>query len=188
MKAKACMACERVTIGHNFERSSPWRVFAGLPFVYLPIVFLPFFLLSGLMIQVHLRFMGAQNLRGLRSFMPDWKSHRYSFKTQIVRRDAPRGALWVRSRLFWIFNCTFYCPFSVAVLEWHTYLVKLVENWWCPFHHANKENYAISSIDKSYWHAVGDDRLLHEDDRANPIWKEPGDPALSIPEKVARED
>jgi hypothetical protein len=38
-----------------------------------------------------------------------------------------------QTRLYWILNCTWYCPVSVGLFEWHAYLVKLIENWWCPF-------------------------------------------------------
>jgi len=144
----------------------------GLPFVYFPIIFLPFFLVSAGLIYVHLRFMGARDLSGLGAFLPEKESHRYSFKTQIVRRAGPKAAPWVRTRLFWFFNCTFYCPFSVAVLEWHSYLVKVVENWWCPFAHSRKHHYEAASLDLSYWHAVGEQDLLHPDDRANRIWQD----------------
>jgi hypothetical protein len=32
-----------------------------------------------------------------------------------------------QSKLFWILNCTWYCPYSVALFEWHAYMVKIVE-------------------------------------------------------------
>lgn len=169
---KSCMTCERINIGGNYDDVSPGRVLVGLPLVYLPIVFLPLFLLSAALTYTHLRFLGAQNLKGLGAFLPDWNSHRYDYKTQIVCPAGPKAAFWVRTRLFWLFNCTFYCPVSVAVLEWHTYLVKAVENWWCPFTHSRKDNYGSSKIDSSYWHTVGDQYLLHADDQTDPFWSE----------------
>jgi hypothetical protein len=49
----------------------------------------------------------------------------------------------------------------------------LVENFWCPFTHAEKENYSNASIDKSFWHIYPDDAAkLHPDDLNNPIWNE----------------
>ena len=134
--AKACASCTRVDIGVHYAKVSPWRVFVGLPFVYLPILVMPFILLGGGLIYVHLRLMGAQNLKTLRDFLPAWDSHRYSYKTQIVKNDCHPLARWARARAYWIFNCTFYCPFSVASLEWTSYLTKVVEIWWCPFGHA----------------------------------------------------
>lgn len=172
---KACQACDRIIIRERYVAASKRRVFAGLFFVYTPIVFLPLFMLSGLMVHIHLRMMGARNLKTLRDFMPERKSHRYSYKTQITRDDSPAIAFWNRARAFWIFNCTFYCPTSVAVLEWHTYLVKAVENWWCPFHHERKPHYAGSALDASYWHLSRDVAKLDPQDRDNPIWN-PGTP------------
>jgi hypothetical protein len=171
--ARTCEGCERIEIGRSFEKASPARVFVGLIFVYLPIVFLPLYILSGLSVYVHLRIMGARNLKTLRDFMPDPASHRYSRKTQIVYDGAPAVAFWTRLRAFWLFNCTFYCPTSVAVLEWNTYLVKAVENWWCPFHHGKKGNYAGSALDSTFWHQTDDVHKLHPDDKANPIWSPP---------------
>jgi hypothetical protein len=76
-------------------------------------------------------------------------------------------------KLFWILNCTWYCPYSVALFEWHTYLVKLVENWWCPFGHEKKVDYNDAKIDQSFWHIYPHDAAqMHEDDLNNPIWNE----------------
>jgi len=61
----------------------------------------------------------------------------------------------------------------VALFGWVTYMVKIVENWWCPFGHEKKETYADGAIDKSLWHL--DDSTaekLHPEDRDNPIWNE----------------
>ena len=168
--AKACASCTRVDIGVHYAKVSPWRVFVGLPFVYLPILVMPFILLGGGLIYIHLRLMGAQNLKTLRDFLPAWESHRYSYKTQIVKNDCHPLARWARARAYWIFNCTFYCPFSVASLEWTSYLTKVVEIWWCPFGHAQKQNYANAAIDYSYWHVSKDAAQLHPEDRENPLW------------------
>jgi hypothetical protein len=167
---KACESCARIEIRRSFEAVSPARVFVGLIFIYAPIVFLPLYLLSGLSVYIHLRLLGASNLKTLRDFMPDPASHRYTFKTQVVYDAAPALAFWTRLRAFWIFNCTFYCPTSVAVLEWNTHLVKAVENWWCPFHHSKKATYAGSALDSSFWHQSDDVHKLHPEDKANPLW------------------
>jgi hypothetical protein len=169
---KACAHCDRITIGGNYDRVSPWRVLVGLPFVYLPVLVMPFILLGGALVYIHLRMMGASDLKTLRDFLPDWDSHRYHYKTQIVKQDIHPWARWARARFFWVFNCTLYCPFSVASLEWVTYLTKAVENWWCPFGHARKEAYASAAIDASFWHVSRDVAQLHPEDRDNPIWND----------------
>jgi hypothetical protein len=85
-----------------------------------------------------------------------------------------------QSKLYWILNCTWYCPVSVGLFEWHAYLVKLVENWWCPFHHSRKDaHYQDGAIDKSFWHIFPEDVVkLDPADRDNPIWN-------AAPEKPA---
>ena len=86
---------------------------------------------------------------------------------------------FAQSRLYWIVNCTLYCPYSVALLEWHAYLVKAVENWWCPFSHKNKDNYKNASIDQSFWHIYPAEVVkLHEDDKSNPIFTDEHDADL----------
>ena len=177
---KACQRCDRVIIGREHVMVSPIRVFLGLPFVYGPAVFLPVILLPAFLVYIHLRMMGAQNLRTLGSFLPDKKSHRYEYKSQIVRMASPRIAFWTRTRVFWVLNCTWYCPFSVATLEWFTYLVKIVETWWCPFAHDRKAHYAVAAIDSSYWHDPANIEQLHPEDRDNPIWNEGSDAVLPI--------
>ncbi len=173
---KACEGCNRVSIGENFKQVSAIRAFLGLPLIYIPIVFLPFVALSGLFVYVHLRMMGATNIKSFWDFLPNWKSHRYSYKTQIVNRDANRLSFWSRSKSFWIFNCTAYCPVSVAFAGWLTYLVKVVENWWCPFAHEHKDNYGDARIDYSYWHTAPSIDQLHPMDRENPIWNQDAQP------------
>ena len=81
------------------------------------------------------------------------------------------GAKNMKGYWDWIFNCKVYCPLSVALLRYAVYLVKIVENWWCPFTHERKEEYADGAIDYSYWHIYPETKaLLHPDDRDNPIW------------------
>lgn len=177
---KACENCgpydadtERVLIGRNHRQLSFARQFCGVLLVYLPLLTLPFVLLSAGLSYLHLRAMGAQNIKPLTAFLPDRKSHRYTMKNQITMQ--PGYALSpTQSKLFWIFNCTWYCPVSVAVFEWHAYLVKLVENWWCPFHHDKKNTlYREASIDQSFWHVYPEDiGKLDPRDRDNPIWNE----------------
>jgi len=174
---KACESCERVSIGADFDEISDTRAFIGLFFVYSPIIFLPFILLAGWLTFVHLRIMGATNLKPLSAFLPDWKTHRYRFKNQIIKDDTNRYAFWCRTRTFWFINCTYYCPVSVAAAAWLTYLVKVVENWWCPFAHGKKPSYADASIDYSYWHISTDAAKLHKEDRDNSIYNQDAPPA-----------
>ena len=167
---KACHNCDRIHIGQGFRDASPLRAFFGLFFVYAPIFVLPFVLIGGCLVYIHLKIMGATNLKTLRDFLPDWKSHRYQYKTQIVKEDVYQYAFWARLRAYWIFNCSIYCPLSVAILEWTAYLTKAVENWWCPFHHGKKNEYSNARLDYSYWHISKDIEKLHPEDRQNTIW------------------
>lgn len=71
----------------------------------------------------------------------------------------------------WIFNCKLYCPLSVALFRYVSYLIKIVENWWSPFDHDQKCEYREAAIDKSYWHLFQPEKeLLHQDDLNNTIW------------------
>ena len=177
---RACEGqCERVSIYRTNLQISNARIFFGLFFVYLPALAFPIILASAGLVYVHLRLMGAQGVKTLRDFLPAWQSHRYRFKSQIVRQDPPKLDLWSRTRLFWMLNCTAYCPFSVALLEWHAYLVKIVQNWWCPFEHSQKHRYAEAAIDYSYWHNELDITHLHSADRDNPIWNQDAEPAAA---------
>jgi hypothetical protein len=157
------------------------RICLGIPLIYLPIALLmPWMILSAMLVYWHLRLLGAQKLKTFWDFLPDSHSHRYDYKSQIVFTSHVPGFFWVRTRIYWALNCTFYCPWSVALLEWLTYMTKLVENWWCPFHHSRKEQYSGSSIDQSVWHAFPEEVVkLHPEDRDNPIWNKD---APTVPE------
>lgn len=171
---KACDKCSvnRVIIGKNFLSQPIWRRSIGLLLVYLPIALLPFFILCAFLIYYHLIFMGAKNVKKWKDFKPDPASHRYNLKNQITMTPNFWGSL-VKSKLFWIFNCTWYCPSSVALFEWLTYMIKLIENWWCPFVHAKKDNYKDAPIDKSFWHVYPVEAAkLAPKDCANPLWNE----------------
>ncbi len=172
---KACETCQRVSIGVPFRNASALRAFVGLFFIYAPIILLPAFIVTALMVYVHLRIMGARDIKPLKDFLPDWKSHRYHYKSQIFYRGGSKMAFWERARLFWFFNCTLYCPLTVGLLEWTAYQVKLVENWWCPFAHGTKHTYADAPIDYSYWHILETVQDLHPDDRNNPVWNQDSD-------------
>lgn len=164
---------ERVVIGKHHKKVPRIQQFFGVCLVYLPIFTLPFVLISGYITQIHLRLMGAENIKPLKSFFPDKKSFRYTMKNQITMEPG-YGLSPTQTKLFWILNCTWYCPVSVGIFEWHAYLVKLVENWWCPFHHSKKEvHYRDGAIDQSFWHIYPEDiGKLTSEDRDNPIWNE----------------
>ncbi|MEQ1544944.1 hypothetical protein [Methyloglobulus sp.] len=173
---KACDSCSnRVEIGKNHNQMPVWRRTIGLFFVYAPIVTLPFIFASAYMTYFHLWMVGAKNVKKFTDYLPAKESHRYNMKNQITMEPS-FGFSLSQYKLYWILNCTWYCPVSVAVFEWHAYLVKLVENWWCPFAHEKKEGYSNAKIDKSFWHIYQEDVVkLESEDRDNPIWNEDTD-------------
>lgn len=173
---KACETCtNRVEIGKNHNQMSVSRRAIGLFFVYAPIVTLPFVFASAYMTYFHLWLVGAKNVKKFTDYLPAKESHRYTMKNQITMKPS-FGISLSQYKLYWILNCTWYCPVSVAVFEWHAYMVKLVENWWCPFTHEKKEGYANAKIDKSFWHIYEEDIVkLEPEDRDNPIWNEDTD-------------
>lgn len=172
---KACSGCaaapDRIQIAERYRNASLLRIFVAVVLVFLPVLLLPFSLLIGTLAYFHLRLMGATNLKTLSDFLPDRRTHRYTLKTQVLPAGrVHRTAFYTRLRLYWIVNCTWYCPFSVALFEWQAYLSKAIENWWCPFHHARKDSYDTARLDSSYWHSTGNESRLHPDDRDNSIW------------------
>ncbi len=173
---KACegspAGSNRVCIGENYKKLTWFQRIFGVLLIYVPIITMPFLFFSAYISYLHLKLMGAENIKTLSDFLPARKSHRYTMKTQItVDPDAAYSISPTRSKLFWIVNCTWYCPVSVALLEWHVYLVKLVENWWCPFTHAKKTAYKDAAIDQSFWHIYPSEvEKLTPEDRYNPIW------------------
>jgi len=175
---KACETCSnRVEIGKNHNQMSVPRRAIGLFFVYAPIITLPFVFASAYMTYFHLWLVGAKNVKKFTDYLPARDSHRYTMKNQITMKPS-FGISLSQYRLYWILNCTWYCPVSVAVFEWHAYMVKLVENWWCPFTHEKKDGYANAKIDKSFWHIYEEDIVkLNPEDRDNPIWNEDTDKA-----------
>ena len=175
---KACETCSnRVEIGKNHNQMSVPRRAIGLFFVYAPIITLPFVFASAYMTYFHLWLVGAKNVKKFTDYLPARDSHRYTMKNQITMKPS-FGISLSQYRLYWILNCTWYCPVSVAVFEWHAYMVKLVENWWCPFTHEKKDGYANAKIDKSFWHIYEEDIVkLNPEDRDNPIWNEDSDKA-----------
>lgn len=176
MKPKACESCARVSIGANHRNVHPVIRGIGLIFVYLPILTWPFVILSAYSVYLHLYLIGAKNVKKYSDFLPARESHRYDLKSQIVM-DGSFKASFAQSKLYWIFNCTWYCPMSVGLFEWHAYLVQVVENWWCPFTHGRKnDSYSNAKLDNSFWHIYENDKAkLHPEDRNNPIFTETPD-------------
>ena len=165
---------DRVRIGESFDPQPLWKVFIGVPLIYLPLIFsIPFVAICVFLVKSHLRLMGAKNIRPYRDFVPEWASHRYQYNNQIIYST---GATWHNLRhyrWYWIFNCKLYCPYSVALFRYTAYLTKIVENWWCPFGHDKKSEYEEGAIDKSYWHLHECEKgRLNPVDRDNPIWNE----------------
>lgn len=181
---KACENCGsgngRVVIGDDYKEKSFWNQLIGVVLIYVPIITLPFIFFSAWVTYLHLKMVGAKNIKPLKSFFPDRSTHRYDLKNQITMNPG-YSISPTQSKLYWILNCTWYCPVSVGLFEWHAYLVKIVENWWCPFHHNRKDtNYAEGAIDKSFWHIYPEDIVkLDPADRDNPIWN------ASVAEKPA---
>ena len=169
---------ERVTIGKNFISQNQWKKFIGIPLIYIPLITtVPFILVGVILVRTHLKLIGASNIRSYRDFVPQWVSHRYQLNNQIIYST---GSTWYNLRahkVYWIFNCKLYCPLSVALFRYAAYLVKIVENWWCPFEHDQKDHYQEAAIDKSYWHLhTIEKNRLHPEDRENPIWNEQKQP------------
>jgi hypothetical protein len=164
---------EKVKIGQGYLKQPFWKIMIGVPLIYLPLILLiPFMIISVFFVRRHLVLMGASNLKRYRDFVPQWISHRYTQKNQITRANAWWFSL-CRYKFFWIFNCKLYCPLSVALFEYGSYLVKIVENWWCPFNHEKKSDYANAAIDASFWHITpANKERLNKDDRDNPIWSD----------------
>ena len=161
---------DRVIIGCNYVKQPFWKIILGVPLIYLPIITtVPFMLIGVFFIRTHLRYVGGMNIKSYWDFVPSWISHRHRNNEQPTI-NIPWYNL-AHYRVFWVFNCKLYCPLSVALFSYAAYLVKIVENWWCPFAHDQKKTYAESAIDESFWHVDPQELIkLHPDDRQNQIW------------------
>lgn len=164
----------RVKLGCNFRQQPYWKLLLGVPMIYLPILTtIPFVFIGVLLVKTHLKLIGGSDIKSYWDFVPSWISHRYTHKNQITFTSAASHINPGQYKYYWIFNCKLYCPMSVALLRYAVYLVKIVENWWCPFNHDCKNEYAEGAIDKSFWHIYSHElELLHPDDRDNKIWNE----------------
>lgn len=164
----------RVIIGCNYGRQPFWKMILGVPLIYLPLLTtVPFVIIGVTLVRIHLKYVGGMNIKPYRDFVPDWASHRYANKDQPTI-NVSRFNL-AHYRLFWIFNCKLYCPLTVALFSYAVYLVKIVENWWCPFAHGRKKEYGDAALDKSFWHVdPAETAKLDPEDRDNPIWNQSG--------------
>lgn len=165
---------ERVKIGCNFRTQPYWKLVFGVPLIYLPMVTtIPFVVIGALLVKTHLKFIGGTNIKPYWDFVPSWISHRYRHESQITFTSKSSRINPARYKYYWIFNCKLYCPMSVALFRYTAYLVKIVENWWCPFDHDCKHEYAESAVDRSFWHVYSHElESLHPEDRENPVWNE----------------
>lgn len=162
----------RVLIGRTFDEIPYWKLVIGIPLIYLPaFLVLPFVILGVFLVRGHLKFMGAKNIKKYKDFIPSKESFRYSLKTQVVCKG--KIMPYLRSKIYWFYNCGIYCPYSIAIFRYMSYLVEIVENWWCSFGHDKKNEYFDARIDQSFWH-IDEERKkkLHEDDLKNPIWND----------------
>jgi hypothetical protein len=165
---------QRVRIGCNYNNQPAWKQYLGVPLIYLPLITtLPFVLLGIFLVRSHLKWVGGMDIRSYWDFVPSWASHRYIYQNQITYSTDTSWYNFRARRFYWIFNCKLYCPLSVAAFRYAAYLVTIVENWWCPFHHDKKVHYREGAIDKSYWHLHDTERdKLHPDDLNNLFWNE----------------
>lgn len=164
----------RVIIGSNYEKQPFWKMILGVPLIYLPIMTtVPFVVIGILLVKTHLKYVGGMNIKPYWAFVPEWVSHRHANRDQPTINISKFNL--AHYRFFWIFNCKYYCPFTVALFSYAVYLIKIVEIWWCPFRHGKKQEYADSAIDKSFWHVdPAETSKLHPDDANNKIWNENG--------------
>jgi hypothetical protein len=163
---------DRVTIGCNYEKRPFWKMLLGVPLIYLPILStVPFVIIGVFLVKTHLKYVGGMDIKSYWEFVPEWVSHRYRNNEQPTI-NVP-WYHFAHYRIFWVLNCKLYCPLSVALFCYMSYLVKIVENWWCPFAHGKKHQYDDGAIDKSFWHVdPAETAKLHPDDKSNPIWNE----------------
>lgn len=127
---KTCEQCgatrtlqARANIGDAYKDKSLAYKLVCVLLIYLPLLVMPLVAFSAWVTYQRLKLLGAKNLLPYQAFLPDRKSHRYTLKTQITMEPG----FWlspIRSKLFWIANCTWYCPYSVALFEWHAYLIR----------------------------------------------------------------
>ncbi len=165
---------DRVKIGYNYLRQPFWKIALGVPLIYLPIITtVPFVIIGVCLVKIHLRCVGGMDIKSYSDFVPTWISHRYRNSEQPTINVS--WYKFAHYRLFWVLNCKLYCPLSVALFRYASYLVEIVENWWCPFGHDQKQEYEQAAIDKSFWHIDSEKQVkLNPDDEQNRIWNEEG--------------
>lgn len=166
---------DRVRIGGNYVKQPFWKVVLGVPLIYLPIITtVPFVAIGVFLVKTHLKYVGGMEIKSYGEFVPSWISHRYRNSEQPAINISRFHLAYYR--FFWVFNCKLYCPLSVALFRYAAYLVMIVENWWCPFAHDRKPEYADGAVDRSFWHVdPAELEKLHPEDKKNPIWNDEGE-------------
>ncbi len=162
---------DRVRIGSNFKKQPRWKKVIAIFLIYMPIITtLPFVIIGVFLVRAHIKYIGGSNIKSYWDFVPSKDSYRYSIKNQITVKKSLFPL--EKYKWFWIFNCNMYCTYNIALYAYMAYLIRIVENWWCPFAH-NKRDATDSFIDKSCWHIYPDRlQMLHPEDRENPLWNE----------------
>ena len=118
---------DRVRIGENFGPQPLWKVFIGVPLIYLPlIVSVPFVVICVWLVKAHLHLMGAKNIRSYWDFVPHWVSHRYRYRDQSIYSTGAKWHNLRHYRWYWIFNCTLECPLRVALFQPSHGLVRIL--------------------------------------------------------------
>lgn len=160
----------RIEIACNYLDRPKWQRVLAVPLIYIPIItWVPFAIVTVFIVRSYLVITGARNLKKYKDFLPEWISHRYTYDTQVT--PAKYRITRPIAKILWVINCKLYCPFSVALSKYLTYLIQVVEIWWCPFTHSKKDTYNETIIDKSFWHLdEAHESLLDNDDKENSIW------------------
>lgn len=127
---KTCEQCggvslwqDRVQMGEEYRDKPLLYKLVCVLLIYLPLFALPFIWLGAMCSYWHLRSLGVKNLRTYSSYLPARESHRYDLKSQVTMQPGFKFNP-ISSKLFWIANCTWYCPYSVALFEWQRDLQK----------------------------------------------------------------
>ena len=73
----------RVRVGCNYVKQPLWKIFAGVPLVYLPIITtVPFVIIGVFLVKSHLKYVGGMEIKSYWDFVPSWASHRYANSEQ----------------------------------------------------------------------------------------------------------
>ena len=54
----------RITIGKNYSSQPGWKVFIGVPLIYIPLLTtVPFILIGVFLVRTHLAYVGGMNIK-----------------------------------------------------------------------------------------------------------------------------